>query len=165
MSDHERAAELVTLPEAESARQELLALVRRNAGDPLIHYFCACQHDGMGLETEAVPLYEQALALGLPEPKREAAMTNLGSTYRCIGEYERAEAVLKQATETYPKNGAVRALLAITLYNRKKHREATELLVQELVRSSEDPHIRAYSKPLSFYADHLDDIWANGENG
>jgi hypothetical protein len=67
--------------------------------------------------------------------------------------------VLKRARELFPENGALRAFHALTLHNQKNHSAAMELLLKELVKSSGDKHIAAYSRALLFYSEKLDETF------
>ena len=78
-----RLAEAVSLREnglPEQARPLLVALAVEYPDDAEVQYQAAWVHDYLGLEDDAVPYYERALALGLPEPEREGLILGLGST-------------------------------------------------------------------------------------
>src|SRR5262249_42654728 len=49
----------------EESRELLLKLVAAHPVDPVVNYQCAWSHDALGLEREAVPFYERAIAGGL----------------------------------------------------------------------------------------------------
>lgn len=65
-------------------------------------------HDVMGLETEAMPYYEQAIANGLEGESLCGAYIGLGSTYRCIGEYDKAITVLETGLQQFPDNDVMK---------------------------------------------------------
>ena len=44
----------------------------------------ACAFDRSGREAEAIPCYEEALELGLPDGLRRQALLGLGSSYRNV---------------------------------------------------------------------------------
>ncbi|MBY0008995.1 tetratricopeptide repeat protein [Paenibacillus typhae] len=151
--------------QAEEARALLLDLLAANSKDAgadtdaELLYQLAWTHDVLGLEREAVPYYEQSLAIGLPAEQRAGALLGLGSTYRTLGEYGRARTALLQGADEFPERAEFKAFLAMALYNLGEHSEATEMLLRLLADTSESPGIREYRKAISFYADKLDKIW------
>lgn len=82
---------------------EVLRTLRAGApDDPVLALHTAMTHDSLGHETEAIPLYEEALAKGLSGEDRRAALLGLGSSYRCVGQLEASEQVLRQAMGEFP---------------------------------------------------------------
>lgn len=145
--------------EPEKARARLLTLVKKQPEDAQIQYQCAWVHDSLGLEREAAPYYEQALALGLSGQDRQGALLGLGSTYRCLGEYNKAVETLKKGVHEFPDNRALQVFLSMSLYNRSRHREAMEILLGLLVDTTTDKSIHSYEKAIRFYLDRLDQTW------
>jgi tetratricopeptide (TPR) repeat protein len=143
----------------EESRQAILALLEQDPENPVLLYQAAWAHDVMGLETEAVPFYEAAIANGLPPGELSGALLGLGSTYRAIGAYDKAVETLSRGAEEFPEDGAFRVFLAMALYNTGAARDAVGLLLNELATSSSDPHIQRYRRAIAFYADRLDEIW------
>lgn len=133
--------------------QELLLV---NPNDQAIYYHIAWTHDALGKEADAAPMYEKAISLGLTGEYLEGALLGLGSTYRCLGDYQNSKRVLACAIESFPNNGAFKVFSALTEYNLKNHSEAMRLLIMALVKTSNDPHIQKYARALEFYSDKLD---------
>lgn len=161
--DHEknqalaRAVRLRERGEAGAAREELLELAGRYPDDAVIAYQAAWVHDVLGLEAEAVPFYERALAgEGLAREDRHGVFLGLGSTYRVLGRYEEAVRTLRRGLGAFPDDPALRAFLAMALYNRGEGREAVRLLLKTLAAASEDPGVRRYRPAIEHYADDLD---------
>ena len=99
----ERLAAAVRLRERgelKAARAALLELVAEGSDDAVVHYQTAWAHDVLGLESEAIPFYERALALGLHGEERAGALLGLGSTYRTLGRYDDAERTLRAGRES-----------------------------------------------------------------
>ncbi|GHG28880.1 tetratricopeptide repeat protein [Streptomyces zaomyceticus] len=155
-----RLAEAVALREAgrrEEAREKLVALAAEHPEDAETAYQTAWAHDVLGLEAEAVSYYESALAgTGLSSEDRRGALLGLGSTYRVLGRYEEAVALLTGAVEEFPEEGALRAFLAMALYNTGEHHESTRLLLRLLAATSGDPSVRTYRRAIEHYAGDLD---------
>ena len=85
----------------------LLKMLENNSDDALIHYQCAWSFDILGEESKAVPYYEGAIELGLPDGDLQGALLGLGSTYRTLGEYEKSKNVFVKAVELFPRNRAI----------------------------------------------------------
>lgn len=131
-------------------------LLKTNSNNPMIYYHVAWTHDALGKEADAAPAYEKAIALGLNGENLEGALLGLGSTYRCLGDYQNSKQVFAQAMQSFPDNGAFKVFNALTEYNLKNHSEAMRLLIMELVKTSNDSNIQKYARALEFYADKLD---------
>ncbi|MEU7038941.1 tetratricopeptide repeat protein [Streptomyces sp. NPDC046237] len=145
----------------EEARDRLVALAARHPDDAEVAYQTAWAHDVLGLEAEAVPYYERALKAttgeGLSEEDRRGALLGLGSTFRVLGRYEEAVATLRGGIEEFPDDGALRAFLAMALYNTGEHHESTRLLLRLVAATSEDPGVRTYRRAIEHYAADLDE--------
>lgn len=135
-------------------------LVADEPNSPIAHYQCAWCHDSAGLEREAVPYYEKAIELGLaPEDDLAGALLGLGSTYRTLGQYEKAAATLAKGMQQFPTDRSFPVFLSMACYNLGRHHEAMTLLLQNLAETSSDPTISAYQKAILFYANDLDKTW------
>lgn len=150
----------------EEARTLLLELVTAYPHEAEITYQTAIVHDNLGLERESIPFYIQTLAQGLAGPdtatglmKRERAFLGLGSTYRVLGEYQKAEETLRQGLEEFPTSRPLQIFLALALYNTQKHREAMELVLTNLLETTSDETLQYYKRGLLYYASHLDETW------
>jgi tetratricopeptide (TPR) repeat protein len=124
-----------------------------------INYHLAWLHDQRGEERDAIPYYESAIELGLSDEDLRGALLGLGSTYRCVGAYEQAAAVLQRGVEQFPEAQEYLVFLAMTLYNLDQHDEAIRLLLKSLAATSRDAGIERYQKAILFYADRLDEVW------
>ncbi|WP_442598498.1 tetratricopeptide repeat protein [Neobacillus sp. D3-1R] len=125
----------------------------------MVNYQCAWSCDVLGEEAAAVPYYEKAIQLGLPEEELQGALLGLGSTYRTLGEYEKSKDVLSKGVTLYPGNRALQVFYSMTLYNLKEHQRAMELLLKCLVETTSDEDILHYKRAITFYSDKLDQTW------
>lgn len=140
------------------ARERLVSLVDRYPQDATIAYQTAWAHDSVGLEAEAVPFYERALnGSGLSAEDRHGAFLGLGSTYRVLGRYDLSLATLRRGLEEFPDNPALRAFLAMALYNVGESREAVRTLLKVTATTSADPQVQNYRRAIEYYADNLDE--------
>ncbi|MEW4369098.1 tetratricopeptide repeat protein [Paenibacillus kandeliae] len=153
------AAELRSSGQVEQAKVELEQLLKQYPQQPDVLYQLAWTCDNLGLEREAVPYYEQALAHGLKGEDRPDAMLGLGSTYRTLGRYEDSQHLLQQAIAQYPERRELQVFYAMTLYNLGQSAEAIGVLLEQLAATSSDAGIAQYGKALRFYADKLDQVW------
>ncbi|MEV5979530.1 tetratricopeptide repeat protein [Streptomyces sp. NPDC052114] len=152
-------AEAIRLRETgrrEEARERLVALSERLPQDAEVAYQAAWVHDNLGLEAEAVPYYERALDAGLSDGERRGALLGLGSTYRILGRYEEAAALLGEASREFPDDGGLKTFLAMALYNTGRTHDAMEILLTLLATTTKDPEIAGYRPAIEEYAKDLD---------
>src|SRR6266568_1874133 len=100
----------------EEARKLLLELTAAYPDEAEITYQTAIVHDNLGLERESIPFYVRVLEQGLSGPDLEGALLGLGSTYRGLGEYQKAEETLRRGVREFPHNRALQTFLAMALY-------------------------------------------------
>ncbi|MGZ3715223.1 MAG: tetratricopeptide repeat protein [Ktedonobacterales bacterium] len=163
----ERVAQAIQLREAgratqdqamlEEARTLLLDLGAAYPNDAEITFQTAVVHDNLGLERESIPFYVRALEQGLSGPNLERALLGLGSTYRGLGEYQKAEETLRRGVREFPHNRALQTFLAMTLYNAGQYKEAMELVLTNLLETTSDEKLQYFKRPLLYYATHLDE--------
>lgn len=152
----------VQLRQEENYRESnclLTALADRYPDSAIVNYQCAWSYDVLGLEAEAVPHYEKAIALGLSGADLEGALIGLGSTYRTLGEYGKSKQVFLKGIDSFPDNQAMKVFYSMALYNLQEHAEAMEVLLKCLAETSNDAHIQSYKKAIEFYSDKLDTVW------
>lgn len=163
----ERLAEAIQLRETgrarqdrtilEQARQLLLELHAAYPDDGAITFQIAVAHDNLGLERESIPFYLSALEQGLAAPDLERALLGLGSTYRGLGEYQKAVETLRRGVREFPTNRALQAFLAMALYNTGQYKEAMELVFVNLLETTTDEKLQYFKRGLLYYATHLDE--------
>ncbi len=165
----DRLAEAIQLREAgraaqdqatlEQARTLLLELSAAYPDDAEITFQTAVVHDNLGLEHESIPYYLRALDQGLSGPDLERALLGLGSTYRGLGEYQKAEETLRRGVREFPHNRALQTFLAMTLYNSQQYKEAMEIVLVNLLETTSDEKLQYFKRGLMYYATHLDEVW------
>jgi tetratricopeptide (TPR) repeat protein len=161
-SRDERLAHAVTLREHGHLEQALPLLLKLRAefpDDAQIAVQTAWVHDSLGLEEEAVPHYEAAIASDLPDEQLRGALLGLGSTYRTLGRDADSDRILRQGIERFPDFKAFRVFHALLTYNLGQPRAAIEQLISVLVETTSDPSIQRYRRALSSYAEDLDRSW------
>ena len=161
-SPWEKLASAIQLRESqrhEEARWLLLELHSEFPEDPQVNYQCAWIHDLLGLEREAIPFYEKAIQNGLSGDDLKGALLGMGSTYRCIGEYQKSIETFQQALTLFPDSHEFKVFLGMAYYNIREYSKAMEFLLNSLADTSSDEGIRRYQRAIRFYADKLDQIW------
>lgn len=106
--------------------------------------------DSAGLESEAEPLYREALALGLPEDERAQCTIQLASTLRNLGRADESLALLRNAAPYPPYASAFAAFEALTLATLGRPAEGLSLVLKALA-----PTLPRYQRSVSAYADDL----------
>jgi tetratricopeptide (TPR) repeat protein len=158
----EKLASAIKLRETEKheeARQLLLELHVEFPNDPQVNYQCAWIHDLLGLEREAILFYEKAIQEGLSGADLKSALLGMGSTYRCIGEYQKSIDTFQHALTLFPNSHEFNVFLAMAYYNINEHPKAMELLLNSLAATSKDEGIIRYQRAIRFYSDKLNEIW------
>jgi tetratricopeptide (TPR) repeat protein len=158
----DRLAQAIRLRKAGQRRRSLklfLELSRRYPRNPTINYQCAWAHDILGREREAIPFYVRAIKDGLRKRDLEGALLGLGSSYRCLGDYRKAEKTLRLGVKRFPRSRPMQIFLAMALFNTNQHGQAMKLLLRNLAETSADGQIIAYKTAISFYADKLGKVW------
>jgi tetratricopeptide (TPR) repeat protein len=113
----------------------------------------ACALDRSGREAEAIPRYEKALELGLPDGLRRQALVGLGSSYRNVLRHRDAITLLEGAAAEYPDDAALKVCLALALWSGGRERDGFATLGRVAVESAD---LGGYGRAASFYLDHLD---------
>jgi tetratricopeptide (TPR) repeat protein len=135
--------------------QRLQELDRRFPNVAEINYQLAWTCDVLGRETEALPHYEKAVALGLPENELSGALLGLGSTLRHLGQLERSAEVLRSGRAQFPDNREFDVFLALTLHELGQHDEALKLTLEALCDTTDDPGLTAYQRTIRHYTAKL----------
>jgi hypothetical protein len=109
----------------------------------------AAAFDSTGHSDRAVPLYREALALGLDGERRRRAVVQLASSLRNLGRAEESVALLtaELAAGSDHLDDAVRGFLALALVDVGREREAAALALGALA-----PHLPRYQRSLANYA-------------
>lgn len=142
----------------EEAFVMLKDLLLLHPDDPDVNCQMAYICDFMGKESEAAPYYEKALANGLKED-RKGAFLGLGSTYRCLGEYEKSLNTFNLALAEFPNDGALVTFRALTLFNLGRAEDSVRDLLIQLIDTTNDNNLKSYDGPLRFYSDKLNQTW------
>jgi hypothetical protein len=110
--------------------------------------------DSTGHSDLAVPLYRQALDLGLSGVRRRRAVIQLASSLRNLGQAPQSVSLLRAEllAGSDDLDDAVRAFLALALVDTGEEREAASLALASLA-----PHLPRYQRSVANYAQLLID--------
>jgi tetratricopeptide (TPR) repeat protein len=86
-------------------------------------------------------------------------LLGLGSTYRCIGEYQKSIDTFPRALAFFPNSPEFNVFLAMAYYNIGEHAKTMELLLNGLVNTSHAEGILRDQRAIRSYSDKLDQIW------
>lgn len=123
------------------------------------HLQIAWSYDNQGKEQQAIEHYVLSLQGKLSSVERFDALFGLASTYRSLGQYTEALSYFEQTMSEYPESLEVQPFYAMCLYNLGRHKEATSLLLELLVSTTNSEAIKEYQRAISLYAKDLDKIW------
>jgi tetratricopeptide (TPR) repeat protein len=109
----------------------------------------AFAYDREGLEAEAIPHYERAIAAGLSGEDLEKALLGLGSSLRNVDRVEESVSVLEDACQRFPDHQALPVFLSFSLWSAGRRGEALALLARRLGEGS------GYERAIREYADDI----------
>jgi tetratricopeptide (TPR) repeat protein len=123
-------------------------------GNPTGIFERAASLDSTGHSDLAVPLYREALALGLHGQRRRRAVIQMASSLRNLGEAQESVALLSAERDATSDDldDAVSAFLALALADTGRVREAVSVALVALSR-----HLARYQRSLDNYARALVD--------
>ncbi len=124
-----------------------------------VHLQIAWSYDNQGKEQQAIEHYVLSLQGKLSSVERFDALFGLASTYRSLGQYTEALSYFEQTMSEYPESLEVQPFYAMCLYNLGRHKEATSLLLELLVSTTNSEAIKEYQRAISLYAKDLDKTW------
>ncbi len=123
--------------------------------DARSEYELGGEHDSAGRPDEAVPHYERALALGLPDELLPGCLLQLGSTLRNLGRVDEALVLFDDGLEQFPEHVSLRLFRAFALADLGREREAL-VDVLNLARTRIDaPEVQRYARSLENYTREL----------
>jgi hypothetical protein len=114
----------------------------------------ACAFDSTGHPDRAVPLYREALELGLEGERRRRAMIQMASSLRNLGHPDRCVELMRVERERTSDDldDAVAAVLALGLADLGREREGLSIVIEALA-----PHLPRYQRSMANYARGLVD--------
>ncbi|WP_043588582.1 tetratricopeptide repeat protein [Geminisphaera colitermitum] len=121
-----------------------------------IQYQLAWTLDTLDRPADALPHYEQALALGLSDPGEHiGALIGLANCQRLTGAPARAVSTLETARLQFPDNPELLPWLALALHDAARPADALRELLELLLDTTEAPELMAQQRALRHHAARL----------
>ncbi|WP_421385247.1 tetratricopeptide repeat protein [Bacillus salacetis] len=130
-------------------------LLRRHPESARANFELGNAYDFLGQEQRAIPLYEEAIKLGLDKEFEAYALLQLGSSLRNVGRLDEAIEILSVAEARFPGIPTVSMFLSMALFNGNKHKEALQTLLSSMIYNNDTPDIKRYGKGLEYYIKNL----------
>jgi tetratricopeptide (TPR) repeat protein len=112
-------------------------------------------YDYAGQESAAIPYYERAHALGLPDDLKPRLALQWGSTLRNLDRRDEAIAILKQACTDYPTHVALKAFYSLALISGGQSKEAAIVALEACLMTPAS--LDRYPRALGAYVAELRD--------
>jgi len=109
----------------------------------------ALRHDKAGRESRAVPDYRQALKLGLEPADERVARVCLASSYRNLGQLDKALAVISRARRAFPHDAVVESFAALVLLDSGQPRRAVRVLGLALCEHAASGALHGFDSALT----------------
>ena len=122
------------------------------AGSAIAAFERACAFDSTGHASQAVPLYREAMQIGLEGVRRRRAVIQLASSLRNLGQLSEGLELLRAEREqpSDELDDAVSAFLALALASSGREREGISVALAALA-----PHLPRYQRSVADYAHAL----------
>ena len=156
--EHEEEAAIAALWELEDPEARIeagRALHQAHPGDARVTYEYAGTFDSAGRADVAVPLYREALDLGLREPHAHRCRIQLASSLRNLGRLEEATALLDEVVARHPDSVGAAMFRSLVLHDAGRDGEALRDLLTLLATTSTDEDVARYRRSLTAYATGL----------
>ncbi len=112
-------------------------------------------YDYLGQEMQAIPLYEEALEMGLKDEWEAYALIQLGSSLKNVGKLNDALEVLTEAETRFPHLLSISMFLGITLHHANRESEGMKTVLKAVMRQMKTTDIERYSFALDNYINKL----------
>jgi len=139
----------------EQSIQLLLSLIKEDPENSVYHYELARGLDRVGSESEAIPYYERAIELGLPDEELEEAFVGLGTTYLYEGCYLKSQDLFERAMDQFPEKEQMKLFYGMALLNLNEHKEAMRFIIPTLVSTTSNKDILKHQSALIFLGGNL----------
>lgn len=139
------------------ADADLHARSAAHPDDAQVQYLVASAYDSAGRESEAMPFYERAFAIGveqLPLTRQPEIFVQAGSTLRNLGRFDAARDLLRDGMARFPGYRALPVFAALVEASAGDERAAMTLLFR-VVTMDEDESLGRFRRSLRWYVEDL----------
>lgn len=112
--------------------------------------------DYLGRESEAIPLYEEAIRMGLSAEYHAYALLQLGSSLRNVGRVDEAVQMLTDAEQRYPKIPSISMFRGLSLYSQGNHAEALKAVLKAMLSHVQSSDIKRYKQGIENYVEDIE---------
>lgn len=130
-------------------------LYLRYPKNPRLSYEYGGVYDYLGKEDEAIPLYKEALALGISGSFRIKTLIQMGSTYRNLGKFDESKQVLELAVKESGGDSAAVIFLSMTLFSSGEAGKAALLALRHIYKEDKGL-VQRYRRSIGNYLDELE---------
>ncbi|MCF6411584.1 tetratricopeptide repeat protein [Pseudalkalibacillus salsuginis] len=141
------------------ARNLLLNMSENDPENAEINYQIGIAYDNSGLSNKAIPYYVKAIEQGLSGSDLQRCLLGLGSTYRLLGHYKEAVETLHRGVTEFPEHRGLQVFYSMALYNTGEYKKAMEIVLMNLMETTNDETLQYFKRGISYYAQHLDETW------
>lgn len=135
----------------------LLNLSENDPENAEINYQIGIAYDNSGLCNQAIPYYVKAIEQGLSGSDLQRCFLGLGSSYRILGHYKEAVDILHRGVTEFPEHRALQVFYSMALYNTGEYKRAMEIVLMNLMETTNDEILQYFKRGISYYAQHLDE--------
>lgn len=112
-------------------------------------------YDSIGRESEAIPLYQEALNLGISGSFRVQTLIQMGSSYRNLDQFEESKRILQMALRESDGDPAAVITLCLTLWSSGLKEQAALLALRHIYHEEHGLVLR-YKRSLGNYLDEIE---------
>lgn len=141
--------------QASAIASRLESLNTRYPNIPDIAFQLGWTYETLNQPEQALPHYERAISLGLGPNDLSAAFIGLGNCLRAAGQAARAVETLESARRQFPEHREIQVFLGLALHAAGRHADATRLLIDVALETTEDPGLNAYQRAIRYHASLL----------
>ncbi|UFU00052.1 tetratricopeptide repeat protein [Radiobacillus kanasensis] len=108
-------------------------------------------YDFTGQENKAIPLYEDAISIGLDAEYEAYALLQLGSSLRNVGRIDDAIRILSDAEQRYSEFPSISMVLGMAMHDKNRNAEALGITLDVILRHVKTSDIVRYRVALENY--------------
>ncbi|WP_081700350.1 tetratricopeptide repeat protein [Sulfobacillus thermosulfidooxidans] len=111
--------------------------------------------DFLSREHDAIPLYQQAIALGLTPEYEAYAKVQCASSLRNLGRSDEAVALMHEVMTAFPQFPAFAVFMALAQDSQGKPREALQFVLEWIVNQCQSSDLARYHRALTHYVENM----------
>lgn len=109
--------------------------------------------DYLGRESEAIPLYQEAISEGLSTEYHVYALVQMASSLRNVGRANEAVEVLTKAEKKFPEFASLSLFLGLCLHSDGRHTDALKTVMTAMLRHVHSEDLIRYAGITNYIED------------